>query len=130
MSLAPLNEYLDSFRLRTKLRGNSFQEKMEAFLSRLEKVALDCESSLDRSPYRKDYGKIHRQEFVNLQAIQLEFPSESEMKFRLQEYLSYLNTHLQEIHDTHADFGEYGFDIVGTIDGLCYIIVELEEVIK
>ena len=130
MSLAPLNEYLNSFRLRTKLRGNSFQEKMETFLSRIEKVALDCEASTDKSPYRKDYGGVHRNEFNNLKAIQLEFPFDDELKFRLKEYLSYLAGHLQEVHDDHSEFGRYGFDIVGTIDGLCYIVVELEEVLK
>ncbi len=122
MSVAPLNEYLDSFRSRTKLRGDSFQEKLETFLTRLEKVALDCEASLDVSPYRTNYGKIHMLEFENLKTL-----SQAD----LIKYLDYLKSHLQEIHDKYVmDYGVYDFEVVGTVDGLCYIVVELEEVLK
>lgn len=128
MSSLSLDEFLASFRNRTKLRGNSFQEKFDNFLTRLEKVAVDCENSEDRSLYREKYGEIHRMEFQSLTIIKASFLSEIDLKSALTEYIMSLTTSLIKVMSEYEKYDD--FDAVGVIDSLGYIIVELEEVLK
>lgn len=115
-------EHLNFFRSRTKVSGNSFQEKLKAFLIRLEKVASDSENSSEQSLYRNGFGRVHKLEFQNIQSYLEGNPQD--LRNRLNQYLSYLTSHLREIYEN------LDIEDVGIIDGLSYIIVELDEVLK
>jgi hypothetical protein len=116
-SNSTIQSFLESFRERTKINGNSFREKFDFLIKRWEKVVEDCVD--DNSNYRQNFGKVHR---LTLKALEDHKEwSDDEAKERLEEEA---NFRFQELHNILGNV-----ELAGYIDGLSYIIVEIDEII-
>lgn len=130
MSILSIEDHLNSFRQRTKIRGNTFYEKLTQLVLRLEKVVSDCENSPDKSPFRTSFALVHKEELECFRALtSLNFADE-DMKEILNNYVKEYLQRFADYHQTAQEFGYWDWTSAGTVDALCYILVELEEVLK
>ncbi len=125
-----LDQYLDSYRQRTKLRGKTFEEKLEEVISRWEKIAEDCENDHDNSVYRKTYAESHRSlAKIFRSAMSTEsFSSEEEHRELVSAtFLGSRNYLFKHCHPRNPPTDPYWS---ATVDAICYQIVECEAIFK
>lgn len=112
------DEHLESFRTKTKVRGNTLSEKLAFVLNRWDKVVKDSED--DTSMYRVEFSKVHQ---INADVIRPMVVDFDEVKPR-----AYLGLLIEKIKNSY--FHSHGRVPAGALDGICYIICELELVIS
>jgi hypothetical protein len=107
-------DYLESFRSRTKVRGSTVSEKLNFALSRWDKVVAD--SSDDESNYRMGFSDVHAKYAKKVREL-VEITSDDNMP----EALNGIATEAAEAFISVGDMIPSG-----VLDGMGYIISELE----
>jgi hypothetical protein len=117
MHFVEIDSYLDNFRSKTKLKGDSVLSRLQSLYDRWKKVIEDCEKSSDTSAYRSQFLKKHK-EYYNL--LNNNLCNKTEVLEIVSTIKNIRETAIQEILDGRTLMDK---------DAICFIIVELELVL-